>query len=69
MAEQLHRDSHFGDGQDRDSYNTYLNSETDTLAINSRHRQLEKVERERHSRWFINDRKGETSNSFLDDLK
>ncbi len=33
MSEELHKDSYFGDGQDRDSYNTYLHSETDRLAI------------------------------------
>ncbi len=67
MSEELHRDSYFGDGQDRDSYNTYLHSETNRLAIQSRHRHLEKLERECHSRWFLNNRKDETSNSVLDD--
>ncbi len=65
MPEELHRDSYFGDGQDRDSYNTYLHSETDRLAIQSRHHHLEKLERERHSKYFLNNRKYETSNSVL----
>ncbi len=68
MAEELNRDSLFCDRQDRDSYNTYLNSESDSLAIISRQRHLEKLERECHARWFVNDRKGDTSNSVLDDL-
>ncbi len=49
MSEELHRDSYFGDCQGKDSYNTYLLSETDRLAIQSRHRHLEKLEIEHHS--------------------
>ncbi len=69
MADELRKDSLFSDGQARDSYNTYLNSETDRIATNSRQRHLEKLERERHARWFDYDRKGETSNSVLEDLR
>ncbi len=50
MSKELHIDSYFGYGQDRDSYNPYLHPETDRLAIQSRYRHLEKLERERHSR-------------------
>ncbi len=69
MADGLHKDSIFSDGQVRDSYNTYLNSEADRLAINSRQHHLEKLEREHHARWFGYDRKGEKSNSVLEDLR
>ncbi len=68
MADELHKDSLFSE-QDRDSYNTYLNSETDRLAIKSRQCHLEKVEREHHTRWSGYDNKGETPNSVLEDLK
>ncbi len=67
MAEELHIDSYFGDSQDRDSYNIYLHSKTDRLAIQSRHHHLEKLESECHSRWFLNNRKDGTFNSVLDD--
>ncbi len=68
MAEELSRDSHFSEGQDRDSYNSYLKSESDRIDIISRQRHMEKLKRECHARWFVNDRNGETSNSVLDDL-
>ncbi len=68
MADELHKDSLFSE-QDRDSYNTYLNSETDRLAIKSRQCHLEKVEREHHTRWSGYDNKSETPNSVLEDLK
>ncbi len=44
MAEELNKDSLFCECQDRDSNNTYLNSESDRLAIISRQRHLEKLE-------------------------
>ncbi len=45
-----------------------MKSESDRIAIISRQRHMEKLEREHHARWFVNDRKGEMSNSVLDDL-
>ncbi len=69
MADELHKDSIFSDVQVRDSYNTYLNSEADRLAINSRQCHLEKLERKRSATWLGYDRKGGTSNSVLEDLR
>ncbi len=69
MSYELHKDSFFSDDLDRDSYNTYLNSETDRLAIKSRQHHLDKVERECYTRWSAYDNKGETTNSVLEDLK
>ncbi len=68
MAEELNRDSQFSEGQDRDSYNSYLLTESDRKAIISKQHHMEKLEREHQARWFINDRKSETSNSVLDDM-
>ncbi len=53
MAEELNRDFQFGEGQDRDSYNSYLKSESDRIAIISRQRHMEKLERECHARWSL----------------
>ncbi len=69
MADELNRDYQFSDGKDQDSYRAYLKSEPDRIAILSRQHHLEKLERERHARWFTEETKGEMSNSVLEDLK